>query len=112
MAQTGIQGACSAWRNAVNLLANAFGLEPLHTRAPRRDFEKLLGQIVHMRDRDEVSLAKEHKAQAYKDLELVRRENDRLRSIIADLKNSESPTPPRALWMRGTGNSKHTDQVH
>lgn len=96
MALSGIQGACAAWRNAVKLLAQAFELETTHTRAPRQDFEKLLAQVVERYEAGATAIAKQEKAQAYKDLDLVRQENKRLLEIIESLKR---PAPrPRQLW--------------
>lgn len=96
MALSGIQGACAAWRNAVNLLAKSFELEPLHTRAPRKDFEKLLSTVVQRYEAGASAVAKQDKLQAYRDLELVRQENTRLLAIIEGLKR---PAPkPKQLW--------------
>src|SRR5690242_19789638 len=98
MALSGIQGACAAWRNAVNLLANGFELKPLHTRAPRKDFENLLEQVVGRYQAGATAAAKQDKLQAYKDLELVRQENKRLLAIIEGLKRP--PIHPRQRWLR------------
>jgi len=105
MALSGIQGACAAWRNAVNLLAKGFELEPMHTRAPRKDFEKLLTQVVERYEAGATAAAKQDKLQAYKDLELVRQENKRLLETIEELKR-RAPRP-RQLWQsrRQTGQS-------
>jgi hypothetical protein len=107
MAQSGIQGACAAWRNAVNLLAKGFGLEPLHTRAPRKDFEKLLAKVVERYESGATAVAKQDKLQAYKDLELVRQENRRLRELIEELRR---PVPrPRLPWRR---QQTHQNPLH
>jgi hypothetical protein len=96
MALSGIQGACAAWRNAVNLLAKSFELEALHTRAPRKDFEALLTTVVQKYEAGASAAAKQDKLQAYKDLELVRQENKRLLEIIERLRR---PAPqPRQTW--------------
>lgn len=98
MALSGIQGACAAWRNAVNLLANSFGLEPVHTRAPRKDFEKLLAQITEKYEMGATAVAVQNKAQAYKDLEIVRQENKRLLALLAE--QTSPPPQPRWPWHR------------
>ncbi|MGE0740146.1 MAG: hypothetical protein AB7O98_02295 [Hyphomonadaceae bacterium] len=96
MALSGIQGACAAWRNAVNLLAKSFELEALHTRAPRKDFEKLLTTVVERYEAGASAVVRQDKLQAYKDLEIVRQENKRLLEIIERLKR---PRPqPKQLW--------------
>lgn len=96
MALSGIQGACAAWRNAVNLLAKSFELEPLHTRAPRKDFEKLLTTVVQKYEAGASAVALQDKRQAYRDLEIVQRENRRLLEIIEVL--TSTPPRPRPLW--------------
>lgn len=96
MALSGIQGACAAWRNAVNLLAKSFELEPLHTRAPRQDFEKLLTTVVARYEAGASAIARQDKLQAYKDLEIVRQENKRLLEIIEGLKRPLPQT--KQIW--------------
>lgn len=96
MALSGIQGACAAWRNAVNLLAKSFELEALHTRAPRQDFEKLLTTVVQKYEAGASAVALQDKRQAYRDLELVRQENKRLLAIIEGLKRP--PPQQKQLW--------------
>lgn len=100
MALSGIQGACAAWRNAVNLLAKSFELEPLHTRAPRKDFENLLTTVVARYEAGATAAAKKDKLQAYKDLELVRQENKRLLEMIDRLKLQAPQTRNRWVLRR------------
>jgi hypothetical protein len=96
MALSGIQGACAAWRNAVNLLAKGFEIDPLHTRAPRKDFEKLLTRVIERYEAGATAVAKQDRLQAYKDLELVRQENKRLLEIIEGLTR---PAPREKRWL-------------
>lgn len=105
MALSGIQGACAAWRNAVNLLAKSFELEPLHTRAPRKDFEKLLTTVVERYEAGASAVARQDKLQAYRDLEIVRQENKRLLATIESLGRANQQ--PRRLWGLGR---QSTDQ--